>query len=67
MMTGMMAAENILGANHNIWESNDADEYLEDHHENTTQRTLTRVLAIFEQRRAMISAGALVLLFLYFC
>lgn len=67
MMTGMMAAENILGANHNIWETNDADEYLEDNHENTTQRTLKHVLAIFEQRRAMISAVALVLLFLYFC
>lgn len=67
MMTGMMAAENILGANHNIWETNDADEYLEDNYENATQRTLTRVFAIFEQRRAMISVAALVLLFLYFC
>jgi hypothetical protein len=67
MLTGIMAAENVLGADHNIWETDDTDEYLEDNHRNDTQRTLNHVLAIFERRRAMISAVALVLLLLYFC
>ncbi len=30
MLTGMMAAENILGANHDIWQVNEEQEYLEE-------------------------------------
>jgi hypothetical protein len=29
MLTGILAAENLVGADHNIWAVNDADEYLE--------------------------------------
>ena len=30
MATGMLAAQNILGANHDLWEVNEEDEYLEE-------------------------------------
>ena len=29
MLTGIMAAENVYGADHNIWDTKDADAYLE--------------------------------------
>ncbi len=30
MLTGMLAAENVFGANHNLWEINEEGEYLEE-------------------------------------
>jgi hypothetical protein len=45
MLTGMLAAENVLGAKHDLWEVNEEEEYLEeDKKVRDEQRLLERVL-----------------------
>jgi hypothetical protein len=41
MLTAMMAAENVLGANHDLWQVNEEQEYLEE----ITVRTISRAFA----------------------
>jgi protoporphyrinogen oxidase len=43
MLTGMLAAQNVAGADHNLWEVNDSDEYLEE------DRTAARIEKAAEQ------------------
>ena len=41
MLTAMMAAENVLGANHDLWRVNEEEEY----HEEITEKVLMRAFA----------------------
>ena len=43
MLTGMLAAQNVVGADQNLWEVNDSDEYFEE------DRTAARIKAATEQ------------------
>ena len=63
MLTGIKAAGNLRGENHDIWETHDADGYLEEDRGDSVRRRLPGPLAVI-QRRPVLSAAALILLVL---
>ncbi len=65
MLTGIMAAENVLGSAHNIWATEDADTYLEEGPANTKASRLTKYLRPLRQKGTIFSTVAIILLFVY--
>ncbi len=54
MLTAMMAAENVLGANHDLWQVNEEQEYLEE----ITVRTISHAFARIDKLGFAIASGS---------
>jgi len=65
MLTGIMAAENVLGSAHNIWATEDADTYLEEGPETAKASRLTEYPRRLRQKGAIFSTVAIILLVVY--
>ncbi|MFH1154075.1 MAG: NAD(P)/FAD-dependent oxidoreductase [Pseudomonadota bacterium] len=57
MITGIMAAQNITGAMHNIWEVNEEETYLEDGKRDLLESHLRRVFARLHKRAFAFATG----------
>ena len=66
MHTGMLAAENIFGAQHDLWTVNEADEYLEEDKKRWAEKILTRTFARMDQVAFATAVGSVAGL-LIFC
>jgi hypothetical protein len=60
MLTGLLAAENVLGANHNLWEVNEEEGYLEEvkAEELVSEEILTRTFARMDKLAFASAVGS---------
>jgi hypothetical protein len=60
MLTGMLAAENVLGAHHNLWEVNEEEGYLEEvkAEELVSEKILTRTFARMDKLAFASAVGS---------
>ena len=66
MHTGMLAAENIFGAKHDLWTVNVEEEYLEEDKQRRAEKILTRTFARMDQVAFATAVGSVAGL-LIFC
>ena len=65
MYTGILAAENVLGARHNLWEVNEEEEYLEETREAFPEKVLVRAFARMDSLAFAAAVGSVSGLYLF--